>query len=89
MHELGRGQFGRVWLARWQGVEVAMKEPHQGACRAAQQAMLGEARTLAALRHPCVLALYGVSLDQVGAPLISCTLACHGDVASADIAVHG
>ena len=24
--ELGRGQFGSVWLARWLGVEVAVKE---------------------------------------------------------------
>ena len=26
--ELGRGQFGSVWLARWLGVDVAVKELH-------------------------------------------------------------
>ena len=30
MHELGRGQFGRVWLARWKGMEVVVKELHRG-----------------------------------------------------------
>ena len=30
VHELGRGQFGRVYLARWRGVEVAVKQLHRG-----------------------------------------------------------
>lgn len=65
MHELGRGQFGRVWLARWKGVEVAMKELHRGNSLRARQDMLCEAQTLASLRHPCIIALFGILLDDV------------------------
>lgn len=28
VRQLGRGQFGSVWLARWRGVDVALKEHH-------------------------------------------------------------
>ena len=64
MHELGRGQFGRVWLAHWKGVEVAVKELHRGGDARACAEMLREAQTLAGLRHPCVIALFGILLDD-------------------------
>lgn len=65
VHELGRGQFGRVWLARWRGVEVAVKEPRRGACVRARREALAEAAMLAALRHPCVTTLFGVLQEDV------------------------
>lgn len=64
VHELGRGQFGRVWLAHWKGVEVAVKELHRGGDATARAEMLREAQTLAGLRHPCVIALFGILLDE-------------------------
>ena len=64
VHELGRGQFGRVWLAHWKGVEVAIKELHRGGDARARADMLREAQTLAGLRHPCVIALFGILLDE-------------------------
>ncbi len=67
VHELGRGQFGRVWLARWRGVEVAVKEPRRSACARARQETLAEAAMLASLRHPCVTALFGILLENVRA----------------------
>lgn len=63
--ELGRGQFGSVWLARWHGVEVALKELHGANSPRSREEMLGEACTLASLRHPCVIAIYGVIIGQV------------------------
>ena len=65
MHELGRGQFGRVWLARWRGVEVAVKEPRRSGCARARRETLAEAAMLASLRHPCVTALFGILQDNV------------------------
>ena len=65
MAELGRGQFGSVWLARWHGVEVALKELHGANSARSREEMLGEACTLASLRHPCVIAIYGVIIGQV------------------------
>ncbi|BDA48239.1 probable serine/threonine-protein kinase kinX [Coccomyxa sp. Obi] len=65
--ELGRGQFGSVWLARWHGVEVALKELHGANSPRSREEMLGEACTLASLRHPCVIAIYGVIIGQ-GSP---------------------
>ena len=64
VHELGRGQFGRVWLAHWKGVEVAVKELHRVGDARARAEMLREAQTLAGLRHPCVIALFGILLDD-------------------------
>ena len=64
MHELGRGQFGRVWLAHWKGVEVTVRELHRSGDARARAEMLQEAQTLAGLRHPCVVALFGILLDD-------------------------
>ena len=69
VHELGRGQFGRVWLARWRGVEVAVKEPRRGGCARACRETLAEATMLASLRHPCVTALFGILHDNVSTSL--------------------
>ena len=65
VQELGRGQFGSVWLARWRGVEVALKELHGANSPRSRAEMVAEARTLAGLRHPCVIAIYGVIIGQV------------------------
>ncbi len=69
VRELGRGQCGRVWQARWRGVDVALKELHAARSARAAAGMLAEAATLARLRHPCVIAFYGVVLDQARALL--------------------
>ncbi|KAK9804337.1 hypothetical protein WJX72_008076 [[Myrmecia] bisecta] len=62
--ELGRGQFGSVWLCRWLGVEVAVKELHTTSNSHSSAEMLQEAETLAFLRHPCVIGFYGVVVNQ-------------------------
>lgn len=54
-----------MWLARWHGVEVALKELHGANSPRSREEMLGEACTLASLRHPCVIAIYGVIIGQV------------------------
>jgi hypothetical protein len=38
--ELGRGQFGSVWLGRWLGIPVAMKELHCSDGRSRQVRLL-------------------------------------------------
>ncbi len=76
MFELGRGSCGRVWLAKWRGVDVALKElMNGGLCPPdsddQQQAQpFEEAQRLAALRHPCVITLYGIVAE-----LGSCAMA--------------
>ena len=53
-----------MWLAHWKGVEVAVKELHRSGDARARAEMLQEAQTLAGLRHPCVVALFGILLDD-------------------------
>ncbi|GLC67062.1 hypothetical protein PLESTF_000510900 [Pleodorina starrii] len=61
VRELGRGCFGSVWLARWRGVEVALKELLDQNCTdGPPNEVFAEAERLASLRHPCVIAFYGI-----------------------------
>ena len=45
-------------------MEVAVKELHRSGDARARAEMLQEAQTLAGLRHPCVVALFGILLDD-------------------------
>lgn len=49
-------------LQRWLGVDVAVKELHASS-PAASAEMYTEAETLASLRHPCIIAFYGVVVN--------------------------
>lgn len=50
-----------MWLARWRGAEVALKELHlTNQTDQHQQEVFYEAERLAALRHPCIIAFYGI-----------------------------
>ena len=73
VHELGSGAFGTVYSAKWLGASVAvkvLKTRGGGPLAEADLADLKkEARLLARLRHPHVVAFLGVCLD-VHAPLI-------------------
>ena len=80
--ELGRGCFGSVWLSKWRGVEVALKEVlNPSATDTAAVDVFNEAEKLASLQHPCVMAFYGV----VTSPGNCATVAeyiCHGSLRS-------
>lgn len=52
-------------LCRWLGVEVAVKELHGTNSVQSNAEMFGEAETLNSLRHPCIIAFYGVVVNQV------------------------
>ncbi|XP_005064749.1 mitogen-activated protein kinase kinase kinase 21 isoform X1 [Mesocricetus auratus] len=64
---IGAGGFGQVYRATWQGQEVAVKEarrdPEQDAAAAAES-VRREARLFAMLRHPNIIQLRGVCLQQ-------------------------
>lgn len=79
--ELGRGCFGSVWLAKWRGVEVALKELLNNGHDTNPVEVFNEAEKLASLRHPCVMGFYGI----VTAPGSHATVAeyiCHGSLRS-------
>lgn len=82
VRELGRGCFGSVWLTKWRGVEVALKEVlNPSATDTAAVDVFNEAEKLASLQHPCVMAFYGV----VNSPGNCATIAeyiCHGSLRS-------
>jgi len=61
---IGKGGFATVWLARWQGNDLAVKvlnTEHENidASPAQDEAMLREVAILRRLRHPCICALFG------------------------------
>ncbi|XP_044943194.1 mitogen-activated protein kinase kinase kinase 21 isoform X1 [Mustela putorius furo] len=64
---IGAGGFGQVYRATWQGREVAVKaarrDPEQDAATAAES-VRREARLFAMLRHPNIIELRGVCLQQ-------------------------
>ncbi|KAF8068393.1 Wdr35 [Scenedesmus sp. PABB004] len=82
--ELGRGCFGSVWLAKWRGVEVALKELLNpgGANDTAAVEVFAEAEKLASLRHPCVMGFYGVVTDGSGGGGTVAEYVCHGSLRS-------
>jgi serine/threonine protein kinase len=66
---IGQGGFATVWLARWQGNDLAVKVLNivveNGRSSPAQEAMLQEVAILRRLRHPCICALFGhMRVDQ-------------------------
>lgn len=59
--ELGRGCFGSVYYALWKGVDVALKEFHHNAATDGPKVdIFAECESLASLRHPCIIAFYGI-----------------------------
>ena len=63
LEELGRGRFGTVHRARWNGSDVAVKVVAPGASAAERAAaaklLANEARTLARVRHINVVQMLG------------------------------
>jgi serine/threonine protein kinase len=62
---IGKGGFATVWLARWQGNELAVKVLDvegvaiDASAAYLEVAMLQEVAILRRLRHPCICALFG------------------------------
>lgn len=61
---------GATPTCRWLGVEVAVKELHGTNSVQNNAEMFGEAETLNSLRHPCIIAFYGIVVNQVSTPSI-------------------
>jgi len=65
---LGEGAFGRVVLARYQGIHVALKVPKVHDQRITDNShlveMCDELRVLRRIRHPNVVLFYGATLDE-------------------------
>jgi serine/threonine protein kinase len=65
---LGKGTFGHVWEVQCRGKRMAFKCIHVGgggvAVAAAVAALLREARSMQSARHPNVVALLGVTVDD-------------------------
>ncbi|KAF6073521.1 mitogen-activated protein kinase kinase kinase 21 [Phyllostomus discolor] len=64
---IGAGGFGQVYRATWQGHEVAVKAARRDLeqdAAAAAESVLREARLFAMLRHPNIIELRGVCLQQ-------------------------
>lgn len=61
--QLGAGQFGEVWLGKWNGTtEVAVKTLKQGTMT--KEEFLKEARIMRAARHPKLVRLYAVCTED-------------------------
>ncbi|KAG1326629.1 Dual specificity protein kinase splA [Cocos nucifera] len=80
MRELGSGTFGTVYHGKWRGSDVAIKRINDR-CFAGKPSeeermradFWNEARKLADLHHPNVLAFYGVVLDGPGGSVATVT----------------
>lgn len=71
-----------MWLAKWRGVEVALKEVlNPTATDTAAADVFGEAEKLASLQHPCVMAFYGV-VTSLGNCATVAEYICHGSLRS-------
>ena len=58
------GGFGQVCRGRWGSVEVAIKRLHlKSLTERTEEALIGEAKTMAALRHPNVIRFYGLCME--------------------------
>jgi len=66
--QLGEGAFGRVVLARYQGIHVAVKVPKIRTKRITDNSHLvevcDELRVLRRIRHPNIVLFYGAALDR-------------------------
>ncbi|GMH40847.1 hypothetical protein BSKO_08751 [Bryopsis sp. KO-2023] len=80
--ELGRGASGCVYLCRWRGAEVAVKEWFGLSNDRNRTDMLQEAEMLGFLRHPCVISIYGHS-TMGGSPATVAEFVLHGALGSA------
>ncbi|XP_010522429.1 PREDICTED: serine/threonine-protein kinase phg2 isoform X2 [Tarenaya hassleriana] len=80
LHELGSGTFGTVYYGKWRGTDVAIKRI-KNSCfsgRSSEQErqtkdFWREARILANLHHPNVVAFYGVVPDGPGGTMATVT----------------
>ena len=69
---IGGGGFGDVSFALWRGVPVAVKQLRVEAARGdVLRRLAGEARTLAALRHPNTVLFIGATLSASGCALVT------------------
>ena len=71
VRRIGQGGFATVWIARWQGNDLAIKvlnlehENVDASTAREEVAMLQEVAILRRLRHPCICALFGyIQVDQ-------------------------
>lgn len=72
-NELGRGSYGAVRVAIYQGKECVVKEIYQHfqlqqKARKVVESFLGEINTLSDLRHPCIVQFLGIYYQE-GSPL--------------------
>ncbi|KQK19312.1 hypothetical protein BRADI_1g47570v3 [Brachypodium distachyon] len=80
LRELGSGTFGTVYHGKWRGSDVAIKRINDRcfAGKASEEQRMktdfwNEARKLASLHHPNVVAFYGVVLDGPGGSVATVT----------------
>lgn len=62
--QIGKGEFGEVWLGEYQGNKVAIKMLKDLKDERASQKFLQEASVMTTLRHNNLVCLIGVSLDE-------------------------
>ena len=65
--ELGRGGFGVVMKAKWQGKEVAIKQMHlQKLTVKEKKAFLTEVVILSSIKHVNIVELHGYTVEPLG-----------------------